>query len=102
MFRSNSKELRQSHIVFSVNDEKIGTFGPPVLARNAEEAKRMLAQMAPKSPVIMSSPSDFRAYQVGAWDDETGSFEAVKPPVLICTLDAVLPKPDLDPASPLA
>jgi hypothetical protein len=60
--------------VYSVKDQKAEFFMSPFIQRNKGEAIRGLEQAGkdPKS-LIHSSPVDFDLFELGEWDDTTGS-----------------------------
>lgn len=63
--------------VFSVFDKKAGVYCTPFVSHTTSTAIRDFTQAAnePTSPVC-NFPSDYELFELGAWDEESGKFDA--------------------------
>nr|QJB19813.1 MAG: nonstructural protein [Microvirus sp.] len=79
--------------MYSIKDVKVGIYHPPVCCHNAAHAIRMHSDYfnRPDSQFCKYA-GDFEIYEVGTFDDQTGSVVPVVSPVfLIAGADLVKP-----------
>ena len=66
-----------SHKVYSVFDSKVKVFDPPFLMRNAAEALRSFSlavnHHTNKDGKIATFPADYTLFEIGEWNDLSGS-----------------------------
>ena len=68
-------------LMFSVFDEKVGAFLPPMFMRSRGEAIRSFsAAVGSKDHQFSMFPSDFVLYFLGEFNDQNGSFITVPTP----------------------
>lgn len=82
--------------LYSVYDEKTQLYHPPNFCHNAGHATRMFTQLF-KDPtcVFNQFPVDFRIYEIGEFNDETGAIKTYRKPTAICTGLDLIPNPVL-------
>lgn len=65
---------------FSLLDQKVGTFSPPFFMAHVGQAIRAVTDLGQDlNTTVGRHPADFALCQVGAFDDQTGQFEAMVP-----------------------
>lgn len=68
---------QSSHKVYAVFDSKVKVFDPPFLMRNAAEALRSFTlavnHQSNKDGKIATFPADYTLFEIGEWNDLTGS-----------------------------
>lgn len=66
--------------VFSIRDLKAEAFGPVFMQNTVGLASRMFGEMAnSRDHSVGRHPDDFKLYQVGTFDDESGKLESLEP-----------------------
>lgn len=76
--------------VYVIRDALNG-FGSPFIDSNDFSAKRNFAFAVNNNGDTMSfSPKDYDLYKLGEFDHETGSFEILPCPLMICSATSVL------------
>lgn len=67
--------------LFSVHDSKAGAYLPPAVFRNAGDAIRacVMQRNNPES-LISKFPEDFALFEIGNWDELTGTCETLPTP----------------------
>ena len=64
--------------VFAVKDIKVGAFMAPFFMRSKGEAIRAFTDFANDGQSMPSKhPEDFCLYEIGTWDDDTGSLVSI-------------------------
>lgn len=73
--------------VYAIRDNKLGSFGIPVLIENDAVAIRQFGDIITNGgdSVMTKHPSDFTIYRLGEFDSNTGKFENVDCPVALAT-----------------
>lgn len=73
--------------VYSLRDNKLGSFGTPVIIDNDAVAVRQFGDIVANGGdnVITKHPSDFTLYKLGEYDLSTGKFENLDCPVALAT-----------------
>ena len=70
--------------IYALNDSKIGDFGLPFFFQTSGQAVRFLADLVRDSKtVICQHPEDFRLYELGTYDNHTGTFTNLAAPDFI-------------------
>lgn len=75
-----------THIIIAVRDSAVGRFAPPAAMPSASYAIRSFAQQVntpDANSQLYNTPQDFELWQLATWNEETGLFENVNPPVCI-------------------
>lgn len=70
------------HACFSVRDTCVGAFNLPMFFQNAAGAVRALGDAvnrASEDNAYYQHPEHYQLYEIGAFDDEIGSFEPIVP-----------------------
>lgn len=83
--------------IYSIYDSKVGAYFPPVFYKSRGEFLRAFSEAVadPKSN-LCKYPSDFTAFELGTWDDDSGAFELHEAKIslgLALEFKAVLPDP---------
>lgn len=73
--------------VFSIRDNKLGSFGVPVVIDNDAVAIRQFGDIIANGGdnVMTKHPSDFTLYRLGDYDMHTGKFDNLDCPVALAT-----------------
>ena len=73
--------------VYAIRDNKMGSFGVPVLIENDSVAVRQFGDIISNGGdnVMSKHPSDFTLYRLGDFDSTSGKFENVECPVALAT-----------------
>lgn len=77
--------------VFSVRDNAVGLFMPPIFMRSEAEAVRALRIAMRGDHSFAQSPEDYTLYALGGFDEETGEFETGSVHV-VCKLVSLVEK----------
>lgn len=81
--------------VFAIFDVKLGRYAPPFIAQTAGQAERDFKGLVQnRESIIAKNPEDFRLFELGEYNDQTGLIENHPNPIL--TVDAIAltgPKP---------
>lgn len=81
--------------VFSVRDQAVERFLPPMYFRSMGEALRTVGDAcADPGHQFAQHGEDFWLYRVGEFDDETGKFELEDAPVFVAKCSELGPKPN--------
>lgn len=83
------------HIIVSILDKAVESFGRPFVARTDNDAMRTVAMevnRAAPDNMLNTHPQDYALYRVGEWDDETGNVEGQRPE-RICEARALVKDP---------
>ena len=77
--------------VFSIHDVKASTFGQPFFAVNRGIAVRMFSDLvSDKNSMVSKHPDDFKLYELGAFDDNSGGLSPLaQPDFLHCASEFV-------------
>lgn len=78
--------------VLAVFDKCANTFGRPFYAPNTPAATRSLRSEVnnPQAGTIYTDPQDFALYELGSFDDQSGTFNLLQPPAnVINSLDVL-------------
>lgn len=79
---------------FSVIDEKVGAYANPFFAPTVALAIRMFLDWCVDPEASISKhPGDYRLYQVGGFDQETGLFDQASPRLVASGSESVQPGP---------
>lgn len=77
-------------ILCSLYDEKSQFYGQPILFHNKEDAKRAIASgFSNPACMYISHPEDFKLYDVGAFNDNSGLLISKTPPEFICDVSSL-------------
>jgi len=77
--------------LYSIFDNKMQNYKPPVPVRHVTEAIRGIIKAAEnKETDIHKYPSDFSLYKVGVFDDTKGVIEPVIPPQHVSNLADII------------
>lgn len=77
--------------VMAVYDGKAGLYGQPMFTNSIGATERSFESeinrpsSLDRPNMLYEHPEDFVLYHVGTWDDNTGQFESLVPPVQIAT-----------------
>lgn len=73
--------------IYSIRDNKLGSFGTPVLIDNDAVAIRQFGDIIANGGdnVMSKHPSDFTLYHLGFVDLQTGKFENLECPIALAT-----------------
>lgn len=73
--------------VYSVRDNKMASFGVPILIDNDAVATRQFGDIITSAGdnVMCKHPADFTLYYIGDYDMTSGKFENVECPVALAT-----------------
>lgn len=72
--------------VYSIRDNKMNSFGTPVLLENDSVAVRQFGDIITEGNTVMSKhPSDFTLYKIGEFDMESGKFTNLDCPSALAT-----------------
>lgn len=83
LFGNNEKTGAKTNLtLYCVYDLKNGKFGPPFTAVNDLEAARYFDYLCTKPGLMQSFRADFGLYNIGGFDDSTGTLSE-RPPVAI-------------------
>jgi len=64
------------YVMFSIRDNKAAVFMPPFHSHNRGTAIRSIQQnMLDENSSLAAYPEDFDLFEIGTFDDETGSLE---------------------------
>lgn len=70
--------------VYSVYDEKAKAFNQPFYQNNAGQASRSFGDSVSKpESTVAKHAADFRLYEIGDFDDETGKIVSYEMPIFI-------------------
>lgn len=70
------------HACFSIRDTCVGSFGIPMFFQNSAAAVRALGDVVnrpEKDNGYYQHPEHYQLYEIGSFDDESGSFEPIVP-----------------------
>lgn len=65
----------QVYRMFSIYDKKSGSYMRPFFGLNSASVVRDLVHTLPKDNVVALAPEDFSLWELGAFNDEDGSFD---------------------------
>lgn len=72
-------------LISSVFDVVSEVYSPPMLHRTVGEASRAFLDACGNPQTFVGrNPTDMKLYHLGYFDDTTGSFESLNPPVFVC------------------
>lgn len=66
-------------VMCSVLDTVAGVYSRPFCARSDAEAQRIFALTCQQDEMVARSPSDYRLYRLGTFDEEEGSLTGERP-----------------------
>lgn len=76
--------------IYSVYDSKVGAYLPPFFLRSEGEAIRSFTHAATSDEhTFAKHPSDYTLFDLGEYDDETGSIDTPASPIRICSASEV-------------
>lgn len=79
--------------LYTILDIKAGFFKPPFTARSDGEATRAVADaMRDPATSLAQYPEDFALYELGRFNDATGTIEPVTPVRHLCGVAQLLPR----------
>lgn len=80
--------------MFSVLDQKLKLWSPPMFMKHVGQAERTWQDLVnePES-MLCKHPKDFSLYQVGEFDEETAESAPIVPPVLVMHAEEAKRKP---------
>jgi len=70
-------------VQLTILDTVAGVYSRPFTARSDAEGMRIFAQMCEKDETVSKSPSDYRLYRVGSFDEVSGELEGGSPRQLL-------------------
>lgn len=77
--------------MFSIFDKKGRVFSPPRAAVNYLVLRREIKhELAKHASMVAANAADYDIYDVGSWDDATGVFEMINPPLVKHSLAEIL------------
>lgn len=66
--------------IVAVYDKKVGMFDPPFTCRHIGEAVREWSQIKKNADTKFGkNPEDFDLFQIGVYEEQTGTFENLQP-----------------------
>lgn len=79
-------------VLCSVQDTVAGVYSRPFCARSDAEAQRIFAQICVEDPTVSKSPSDYRLYRLGTFDELEGEVEGERARQLMGGQEPVKPE----------
>nr|UXQ88062.1 MAG: nonstructural protein [Microvirus sp.] len=64
--------MKMRHSLYSVQDIKLKSFDSPFPSANDDTAMRLFRRMVENIPTMKDNPEDFKLYNIGAYDLDTG------------------------------
>lgn len=80
--------------IYAIHDRVGAFFSAPFFLQNVGLARRTLADIVTDmNTQIARHPHDYSLYHLGSFENESGIFAPLSPPVFICTAASLLPPP---------
>lgn len=76
---------------FSIYDNKVNAYGPPIYFMNVLEAKADLA-MSMKMAGDKINPTDYELFELGEFDSESGKHKLLDKPTHVCNMRTLVLK----------
>lgn len=79
--------------VYTLYDNKVQSYGRPILFRDVHEAKNDLAGALKATERSDFNPTNYDLFHIGKFDTTTGKIETIAP-AHICNIRSLAPKPE--------
>mgnify|MGYP000620660398 CR=1 FL=1 len=80
--------------IYSIRDNKVGTFSPPTHASHETELTRVLSEIVQCQTEhnFHKYPQDYELFQLGTFNEETGKLKVFDEKLFILNLTDLIPK----------